>query len=418
MHGLRGLLAISLISLLAFGAIGCSSNDGNGVLSSLIPADVVRAAPEKVEEAKTLKFEMKMAFEGLDLSAIEDDEDDEDDLFGFGALFLGLFADGITINGSMDFENNLVYTKFNFGFLSGEEIVADGKCYSKSSFFGGSKWTVSEHCEGAGFDGFFDGLDGGPTGFLQELQEEADSVEDLGASEMHGVPAQHYRAYFTDPELEGQVEEYPVPVDIWFDAEGRPLRVQVEIKYREDADEMGDFEGFTDGPISAIVTMDFFDYGKPVDIEIPGEDDIEEAPDFGFDFGSDDDEDWSGSSEDFLDESYVDAVCLNRKWFANDVDIMLDEGLTDEQTAQRYATLVETLALDMESFARAPGHAEAANNAYVALLEEVAEDVRANGMSAVEDPTRIPFDVPADVMERLQPFVDDSFFCEGQWFND
>jgi hypothetical protein len=244
-------------------------------------------------------------------------------------------------------------------------------------------------------------------------------VEDLGASEMHGVPAQHYRAYFTDPELDGQVEEYPVPVDIWFDAEGRPLRVKVEIKYKPDADEMADFEGFTDGPLSAIVTMDFLDYGKPVDIQIPGDDEIEETPDFGFDFGSDDD-DWEpGTAEDFMDESYVDAVCLNRKWFANDVAYLLDEGVSDEETAERYANLVETLALDMESFARAPEHAAAANDAYVAHLEELASQVRANGMDAAPaDPERIPFDVPASVMERLQPFVEDSFFCEGDWFRD
>lgn len=418
MNRIRGLFALSLLAILALGTVACSSKDGDAVLQGLIPADVVRAASEKVEEAKTLKFEMTMAFEGLDVDAIEDSGDDEEDPFGFGAMFLGLFADGITIEGAFDFEQQLSYTKFNFGFFSGEEIVAEGKCYSKSSFFGGSKWTVAEGCDDTGFGDFFGSVDGTPTGLLAELQAEADSVEDLGPDEMHGVPAQHYRAYFTDPELEGQVEDYPVPVDVWFDAEGRPLRMQIKMTYTEDAAEMEDFEGFTDGPVSAIATIDFMDYGEPVDIEIPSEDEIEESPDFGFDFGTDDDEGWEGSAEDWMDESYVDGVCLNRKWFATDVEYLLDEGLSDEETAERYADLVDSLAEDMEIFASPPEHAQAANDAYIALLEEVAAGVRANGMSAVEDPTRIPFEVPADVMERLQPFVDDSLFCEGQWFRD
>jgi hypothetical protein len=63
-----------------------------------------------------------------------------------------------------------------------------------------------------------------------------------------------------------QLGDAEMPVDVWVDADGLPRRLQIDLGGMVAA--MG-----LDGG-SAVMTIEFFDYGVPVDIEVPSPDEV------------------------------------------------------------------------------------------------------------------------------------------------
>ena len=62
-----------------------------------------------------------------------------------------------------------------------------------------------------------------------------------------------------------QLGETSIPVDVWVDADGLVRRMQLD---------MGGMLGGT-----ATLTIELFDYGQPVDIEVPSPDDVRSLTD-------------------------------------------------------------------------------------------------------------------------------------------
>jgi hypothetical protein len=120
-----------------------------------------------------------------------------------------------------------------------------------------------------------------PSKLLESLRGVAGEPEVVGTEEIDGVQTTHYRATMDladavakAPESErarlqaqlDQLDGAEVPVDVWIDGDGLPRRM------RMDMGGLASSMGSTDG--GAVMTMDFYDYGVPVDIQVPSPDDV------------------------------------------------------------------------------------------------------------------------------------------------
>jgi hypothetical protein len=158
----------------------------------------------------------------------------------------------------------------------------------------GDRWLVLDPtaiAEGFGADEAAGTSPGAFTGFvgdlLASLRGVADEVEDLGRDEVRGVPTTRYRA---DVDLARALDRAPadqredlrealeqlgagrVPYEVWIDDEGLPRRLRVTVD--PSAFDLPSVEGL-DG--SAILTVDLYDFGRPVAVEAPP---AEETVDF------------------------------------------------------------------------------------------------------------------------------------------
>lgn len=103
-----------------------------------------------------------------------------------------------------------------------------------------------------------------PEGALEALREVTDVVTEEGRDEVRGEPTTRYRAVVDGDDVGEDVDiEGEEPLDVWIDDEGRLRRVEV-----------------------ATLRLDLFDYGVPVEIDVPT------------DIGSSDDSDaWFGMTQ-------------------------------------------------------------------------------------------------------------------------
>jgi hypothetical protein len=117
-----------------------------------------------------------------------------------------------------------------------------------------------------------------PTQSLQYLRGVSGDVEVVGEEEVRGVPATHYRGLFdfdkmienAPPDLQERLAStvetmdavlgtQDIPFDVWIDDQGRAVRIMQSFDY-------------TEGPqagSSMSMTMDMFDFGTDVTVEIP-----------------------------------------------------------------------------------------------------------------------------------------------------
>ncbi len=123
-----------------------------------------------------------------------------------------------------------------------------------------------------------------PSQMLDYLQGTTD-VEEIGTEEVRNVDTTHYRFKLdfeelaeTGPEeiresVKVMVEDFgfrALPGEIWLDEQGLVRRLFYEFEYRlPDAAEDGTF-----GPLKQEMTIDYYDFGVPVNIEVPPKDDV------------------------------------------------------------------------------------------------------------------------------------------------
>jgi hypothetical protein len=121
-----------------------------------------------------------------------------------------------------------------------------------------------------------------PTALLDSLRGVDSEPVPVGEEEIDGVPTTHYTATLDleqaleqvpedqRPLVESQLEQLGsgvIEVDIWIDHDDLPRRMQMDM-----SDMVAQMTGGQSG--TATATMDFFDYGEPVDIEIPSPDEV------------------------------------------------------------------------------------------------------------------------------------------------
>lgn len=127
-----------------------------------------------------------------------------------------------------------------------------------------------------------------PREALDALQGVAEEIETVGVEELRGVETTHYRAVI-DPQklakakdLEGRpapeslVDQItqrglePMPFDVWLDADGFVRKLEMSIAATESG---------TSQSSDASLSFEIWDYGEPVEIELPPADDVVDAAD-------------------------------------------------------------------------------------------------------------------------------------------
>ena len=130
-----------------------------------------------------------------------------------------------------------------------------------------------------------------PSAFLQFLQG-AGKVTEVGEEEVRGVSTTHFSGSYTLEDtlaalpddqrdkverafkslgLPGEAQTQEIPFDAWVDADGLIRRVRTQIDYATfapatAAGELG----------SMSQTVEYFDFGEPVDIQLPADDEVQD----------------------------------------------------------------------------------------------------------------------------------------------
>lgn len=107
-------------------------------------------------------------------------------------------------------------------------------------------------------------------GLIGDLRQAGEGVEVVGSEEVSGVTTTHYRFTLSADDLEGRMgplgiapadADGPVDHDVWIDGDGLPRRMRVGV------------EGATS--LRTELVLDLFDFGEPLEIEIPPDGEIE-----------------------------------------------------------------------------------------------------------------------------------------------
>jgi hypothetical protein len=212
-------------------------------------------------------------------------------------MSVGAGGENLSFSGEADIDNEhkRVHMKMNMGMLGGEmEILMDGGVvYMRSPMFqdAGTDWVSMDPSKldpaaAAQFGGFGPGTTD-PSAFVGLFAGVFD-VKVSGEQELKGVPTTHYVGTIdlkkvlkgfadvvgkdvdaaTKKQLRAAVKQFEslgidkkIPFEIWIDAEGLPRRQRITM----------DFGKLLPGAEEASMemTVDFSDFGKPVDIQLP-----------------------------------------------------------------------------------------------------------------------------------------------------
>ena len=127
-----------------------------------------------------------------------------------------------------------------------------------------------------------------PRDVLEALRGVGGEIETVGSEELRGVETTHYRALvdpariakdaakggagssFLDPLTSSPALADAVPLDVWIDADGLVRKIAIEMTSTDpNASSAGE----------ASLEFELWDYGKPVDIELPPASQVAEASD-------------------------------------------------------------------------------------------------------------------------------------------
>ncbi|MEO6987370.1 MAG: hypothetical protein ABI239_01845 [Aquihabitans sp.] len=162
------------------------------------------------------------------------------------------------------------------------EMIVDGDTtYMKSSLFGmfGDDSKPWMKIPTADQDSLTSGAPSDPNQFLDFLKNSGSDVEELGTEEVRGVETTHVRTVLDmedimanasaeeQAEMQEQLDSMgsslpEIPVEAWVDADGMIRRFTMTF----DASSLGEDE--LDG-MSMEFTIEMYDFGEPVDIQIP-----------------------------------------------------------------------------------------------------------------------------------------------------
>ena len=118
------------------------------------------------------------------------------------------------------------------------------------------------------------------------LKAVSGSIEAVGSEELRGVETSHYRATIDVAKLEQLVPEAQrqslggldetakqagvteIPLEIWIDADQQVRKLSIDL----DAKQPG-----SDQAVKGSVVVELYDYGKPLEIELPPADQVVDA---------------------------------------------------------------------------------------------------------------------------------------------
>jgi hypothetical protein len=283
----------ALVALLALGAVGCG---GSAVaipeLTSLTQVAQTSSAADTARFALTLEMTMPGAEQKLSFGAEGGFDTPAKraqltfDLSSLAELFKSIGSSfGGTMTGDLGSaedwkleaiqDGNTTYVKFP---LIAKQLPA-GKTWIK----GDAKELSSAGGQLSQF-GSFAGTD--PRDTFGLLKAVSGSIEVVGREKIRGVETNHYRAAIDTAKLEALVPAAKrqslggldqaakqagltaLPLDVWIDAEQRVAKLSVDL----DAKRPG-----TEESVKASLVIELYDYGKPLDLELPSADEVVDA---------------------------------------------------------------------------------------------------------------------------------------------
>jgi hypothetical protein len=265
-----GITVVALAAVLAACGTKQASGPSTPPVRSLSGSALVLASVEKTAATKSAKVSLSMTVGSSQAAAVKFD-------------------------GAVDFETGDAQFTADLGGLMGsfmpdglEMRVVDKVAYVKlpgslSGILGGSgdgKWlSIDASKAGTSSGGFSSFGQGDPTKFLAYLETVSDDVKQVGTDTVRGVETKHYtatldlgktidRAKVPDALREklkgllqqGGAQAQTIPVEVWVDSDGHVRRTTMQMQ-------------------SATVTLEFYDFGAPVNVEAPPADQIISLPD-------------------------------------------------------------------------------------------------------------------------------------------
>jgi hypothetical protein len=270
-------LALALVAALLIAGGACAKQaDETTVLTGDAAVAALRAAPDAAADAGSGRFEMTMSFASPDGS--------------FEIVSTGGYS-GDRMTMELDFGAAMAALAASSGeslptgFDQPMQLVVDGTtAYLRvpmiQELVGSTGW-LSATPEDLGAAGGSFGIGSGmndPAQMLETLRGVANEIEELGPDHVRGVPTTHYRttvnlatALAQAPTeqremLQAQLEDIDasladIPVDVWIDGD-RLVR-----RFVMDLDAVA-AKGMGSGT-TATMTIEFFDYGEPVEVVVP-----------------------------------------------------------------------------------------------------------------------------------------------------
>jgi hypothetical protein len=291
----KKMMLLSLIAVLALSLSACSSDSEESSSestnkSSSGNASAIQASLASVAKEDTYRIDGTIAINGT--------VNGEPQTYELTVEGVSSY-DGKTASLTSDFSDLIAgVTGTDFEFVVEQRII-DGVVYTKTpNFLGGStSWIAQDYPDFA-----TDSSAGNqnPTQFLKTLEAISGDVTEVGTEEINGSEATHYRAVISKEDLQNQFdsqemkdyyaelgitgEKYEevkrgtvtndVPVDVWIDNETQLVsRVQMELATANSI--VGDnLDGSEFSDVSVTVTMNFSDWGAPLEVEAPPQDEI------------------------------------------------------------------------------------------------------------------------------------------------
>lgn len=289
----KWLAAAAAVAALA----GCGSGRGTEGLAAVRPAAVQDAAAA-TRAAGTARVEttMTMTIDGNDVTFTAEGVTDPENGRSQMSVDMGQVFGQMGDLGGLGPPPGELEELFSDPML----VVTDGtrllvKFPAFAMMLGGGKdWVGFDLAQFAGGAGAVFG--GGPTPFgtdpsqMLDLLGAVDDMVEVGPEEVRGVPTVHSAGSLTFGELVAAVpeeltkmfggaisdvlppeaEDTEIPVDVWVDDDGRLRRSRMAMDLSAFAAGTG-AEGI---PAAMTMTTEFFDFGQPVEIEVPADDEV------------------------------------------------------------------------------------------------------------------------------------------------
>lgn len=223
----------------------------------------------------------------------------------------GLAAFSLTGDGVVDFANGDSQLTVHFGGAAAslvpdglEERSVDHVEYVEMPGLGGSDHWISIDASKLGISSSsVPGLgESDPRQFLASLETVSDNVTKVGSEVIRGVETTHYHATLdlgksldqadVPPSLRDAEKQFlgangttpTLPVDVFIDGDGYVRRISLGL----DLGDLGGLGGLAGGgsgsvgsALSMTVSLDFFDFGTPVNVQAPPPDQVSQEPLFG-----------------------------------------------------------------------------------------------------------------------------------------
>jgi hypothetical protein len=247
-------VAASLLAVLAVGFAGCSSKTANAGA-----AESVRQASQASAEHDSVAFEMNVAMDGA------------------SALDLDVQSEGV-----YDFESRRMQLAMNVFGQDAEAVLDGSSLYLKMAFLS-EKW-IKQDLDDESVASVAQFAED-PTKVLAWLAATGENVSEVGTEDIRGEQATHYRmqldlrqaATLLDADAREQLESAlemlgtdTLPVDLWVNADGLPVRVRYEMAFAG-----SEIEQLKDA--KTTFSIDYFDWGKPVTVTVPDPSEVEDA---------------------------------------------------------------------------------------------------------------------------------------------